>query len=270
MASAGARSGSEPRPDRRLAWTHGRSPQIPDGYAGRWAMSFWCFRRQRCLPRDHDGRVLLVRISDTGQWAVIGGAIEPDEPPEHAALREAEEEAGVTLRLGPILAVLGGPEFRLTYPNGDQTSYVSTVFDATVVGGTPTPDGDETLAVEWWSRDAVPYALEDQRVHSGPPRWRSGLPGLRRARGGSRGRHRETSGSMFERNGGRSILVQHRHVADGWAQPTVTCRRAGDCPSTVRHGMDVGSSTSRAGLSRSSMARTHSSRVRRARAAPRQ
>ncbi len=110
------------------------------------------------LPRDHDGRVLLVRISDTGQWAVIGGAIEPDEPPEHAALREAEEEAGVTLRLGPILAVLGGPEFRLTYPNGDQTSYVSTVFDATVVGGTPTPDGDETLAVEWWEPDAVPYA----------------------------------------------------------------------------------------------------------------
>jgi len=109
------------------------------------------------LPRDADGRVLLVRISDTGQWAAIGGAIEPDESPEHAAIREAEEEAGVTVRLGSILAVLGGPEFRMTYPNGDQTSYVSTVFDATVVGGTPTPDGDETLAVEWWEPDALPY-----------------------------------------------------------------------------------------------------------------
>ena len=109
------------------------------------------------LPRDCDGRVLLVRIRDTGQWAAIGGAIEPDESPEQAALREADEEAGVTLRLGPILAVLGGPEFRITYPNGDQTSYVSTVFDATVVGGTPTPDGDETMAAQWWSPDALPH-----------------------------------------------------------------------------------------------------------------
>jgi len=109
------------------------------------------------LPRDDAGRVLLVRISDTGQWAAIGGAIEPDESPERAALREAEEEAGVTLELGPILGVLGGPEFRITYPNGDQTSYVSTVFDATVVRGTPTPDDDETVAVEWWDSDALPY-----------------------------------------------------------------------------------------------------------------
>jgi ADP-ribose pyrophosphatase YjhB (NUDIX family) len=109
------------------------------------------------LPRDDDGRILLVRIIDTDQWAVIGGAIEPDESPEQSARREAEEEAGVQLTLGPILAVLGGPEFRLTYPNGDQTSYVSIVFDATVSGGTPRPDGDETSAVRWWDRHEIPY-----------------------------------------------------------------------------------------------------------------
>jgi ADP-ribose pyrophosphatase YjhB (NUDIX family) len=109
------------------------------------------------LPRDETGQVLLVRIIDTGEWAVIGGAIEPDESPEHAAVREAEEEAGVTLELGPILAVLGGPEFRITYPNGDQTSYVSTVFTATVIGGTPRPDGDETSEVHWWEGEHLPY-----------------------------------------------------------------------------------------------------------------
>jgi 8-oxo-dGTP pyrophosphatase MutT (NUDIX family) len=109
------------------------------------------------LPRDDEGRVLLVRIIDTGQWAAIGGAVEPDESPQQAALREAEEEAGVVLELGPILAVLGGPEFRMTYPNGDQTSYVTTVFDATVVGGSPAPDGEETSAVRWWPTDGLPY-----------------------------------------------------------------------------------------------------------------
>lgn len=109
------------------------------------------------LPRDDAGRILLVRVIDTGQWAVIGGAIEPDESPEDAARREAEEEAGVTVDLGPLAAVVGGPEFRITYPNGDQSAYVSIVFDATVAGGTPRPDGDETSEVRWWAVDDLPY-----------------------------------------------------------------------------------------------------------------
>jgi ADP-ribose pyrophosphatase YjhB (NUDIX family) len=109
------------------------------------------------IPRDEQGRILLVRVIDTDQWAVIGGAIEPDESPEYAARREAEEEAGVILELGPLLGVLGGPEFRMTYPNGDRTAYVSIVFSATVIGGSPRPDGDETSAVGWWEPDHLPY-----------------------------------------------------------------------------------------------------------------
>ncbi|HTT87328.1 MAG TPA: NUDIX domain-containing protein, partial [Acidimicrobiales bacterium] len=68
------------------------------------------------LPRDGGGRLLLVRIVDTGEWAVIGGAVEPDEAPEEAARREAREEAGVEVALRGIVAVLGGPEYRMTYP----------------------------------------------------------------------------------------------------------------------------------------------------------
>jgi 8-oxo-dGTP pyrophosphatase MutT (NUDIX family) len=109
------------------------------------------------LPRDAHGRLLLVRIIDTGNWATIGGAIEPDESPEEAARREAEEEAGVTVGLGARLGVLGGPEYRVTYPNGDQTSYVITVFDATVRAGRPMADGDETSEVAWFALADLPY-----------------------------------------------------------------------------------------------------------------
>lgn len=108
------------------------------------------------LPRDDINRVLLVQIADTRQWATIGGAIEPDESPAEAALREAEEEAGVCLSLGSLLGVVGGPEYRMVYPNGDQTCYVTTTFDARVISGTPTPDGDETVAVQWWAPEALP------------------------------------------------------------------------------------------------------------------
>ena len=110
------------------------------------------------LPRDGAGRILLVRLIDTGNWATIGGAIEPDESPPDCAIREAEEESGVTVQLGNVLGVLGGPEYRVTYPNGDKTAYVVTVFDATVVGGIPRPDGDETSEVGWFKPEELPFS----------------------------------------------------------------------------------------------------------------
>lgn len=113
------------------------------------------------LPWDDHERVLLVRQSDSGLWATIGGAVEPDESPHAGAVREAAEEAGVVISLERIRAVLGGPEFRNHYPNGDQTSYVTIVFDARVLSGTPRPDGDETLDVEWFSTSQ----LVDAQLH---------------------------------------------------------------------------------------------------------
>ena len=102
------------------------------------------------LPRREDGAVLLVRHADTGLWGLIGGAIELDERPEEAARREAHEESGVHVSLSRILGVFGGPDYRVTYPNGDRASYVVIAFDAEVESGTPTPDGDEVDAVEWF------------------------------------------------------------------------------------------------------------------------
>jgi len=128
------------------------------------------------LPRNTAGEVLLVKVSDSGHWAAIGGAIEPDESPEEAAVRETQEEAGATVALGPLLGVLGGPAFRLTYANGDQTSYVTTVFDARVIDGEPKPDGDETVAVGWWAVEDLPSDQMSKFTHAllaavgmGPP-----------------------------------------------------------------------------------------------------
>jgi ADP-ribose pyrophosphatase YjhB (NUDIX family) len=109
------------------------------------------------LPRDGAGRILLVRLIDSGNWATIGGAVEPGERPHDGAVREAEEEAGVTVELGAVLGVFGGPDYYVTYPNGDVTAYVATVFDASVAGGEPRPDGDETSEVGWFGVDELPF-----------------------------------------------------------------------------------------------------------------
>lgn len=110
------------------------------------------------LVWDGRGRLLLVRESQTGLWQTIGGSIEPDESPQQAAVREAQEEAGVIVGLRGVRAVLGGPQFRLSYPNRDEVSYVSIVFDAVVAEGVPQADGEETTAAQWFSPDELAAA----------------------------------------------------------------------------------------------------------------
>lgn len=118
------------------------------------------------LVWDGDGRLLLVREAETGRWQTIGGAIDPDESPREAAVRETLEEAGVTVGLDGIRDVLGGPQFRLHYRNGDLVSYVPTVFDAHVLEGTPRPDGEETLEVAWFTKQALAEAPLTAFTHS--------------------------------------------------------------------------------------------------------
>jgi ADP-ribose pyrophosphatase YjhB (NUDIX family) len=103
------------------------------------------------IPRDAQGRILLIRQTDSGQWAMIGGSMEPLETPEETALRETREEAGVDVRLDGVLGVFGGPDQVVNYPNGDVVAYVAIVFGATVVSGTPRPDQEETLAAGWFT-----------------------------------------------------------------------------------------------------------------------
>ena len=64
-----------------------------------------------------------MRLADTGSWAVPGGAIDPNELPAEAAVRECWEETGVLVEPIRITGVFGGPEFLIKYPNGDVTYY---------------------------------------------------------------------------------------------------------------------------------------------------
>lgn len=107
------------------------------------------------LPLGTHGRVLLVRQMETGQWATVGGAVDVDETPAAAAHREAAEEIRTEVQLTGILGVVGGPDFRVTYPNGDQCAYVSTVYAARIVGNAPRPDQDEVDKLEWFTRDQL-------------------------------------------------------------------------------------------------------------------
>jgi 8-oxo-dGTP pyrophosphatase MutT (NUDIX family) len=104
---------------------------------------------------DDEGRLLLARENLTGPWGLIGGAVEPDEAPDDAARREALEEVGVRIEITGIRAVLGGPTYRIRYENGDEVSYVSTVYDARIDEGQPKPDLDEVQEIGWFSQQEL-------------------------------------------------------------------------------------------------------------------
>src|SRR5260221_9893856 len=61
--------------------------------------------------RPADGRLLLIRRTDSGKWALPGGTLEWGENLRDAITRELFEETGARVReLGALLGVYSAPE----------------------------------------------------------------------------------------------------------------------------------------------------------------
>jgi ADP-ribose pyrophosphatase YjhB (NUDIX family) len=109
------------------------------------------------LPVDEAGRVLLVRHAghDDG-WGVLGGAVDVGESPATAAARETREEISADVQLVRLLDVLGGPEYEVSYPNGDRTAYVTAVYEARIISGSPAPGDGELSELAWFTPEELP------------------------------------------------------------------------------------------------------------------
>ena len=67
------------------------------------------------IVRDAHGSVLLQRRSDNGLWSVPGGALDPDEQPAQACVREVYEETGLVVRPAQVLSVETHPTVSYTH-----------------------------------------------------------------------------------------------------------------------------------------------------------
>ena len=106
----------------------------------------------------HDGQVLLGRRSDTGRLTPITGIVDPGEEPADAAVREAEEEAGVRIRVDRLAWVHQIP--RVTYANGDQSDYLDLTFACRWISGDPVPVDGEMTEVGWHPITALDEILD--------------------------------------------------------------------------------------------------------------
>ena len=98
--------------------------------------------------------LLLVRRSDTGEWAPVTGIVDPGEHPGVAARREVLEEAGVQVTVDRLAWVQALPT--ITHVNGDRAAYLDHTFSCTYVAGEARVGDDESTDVRWFRADRLP------------------------------------------------------------------------------------------------------------------
>jgi len=103
---------------------------------------------------DDRNRVLLVRRSDNGRWALTTGCLEPGEQPAAGALREVMEETGVVAAVERLVSV-EALDLSMA-PNGDLVYWLNLGFRCRFVRGEARVNDDESVQVGWFDVDTVP------------------------------------------------------------------------------------------------------------------
>lgn len=110
---------------------------------------------------DDAGRVLLGQRADNGLWAEIRGIPDPGEQPVAALKREALEEAALEIEVDEVFLIDASD--LVTYPNGDQASYMNLCFVAHAVSAEAAAgahiNDDESVDMGWFEVDDLPSPL---------------------------------------------------------------------------------------------------------------
>jgi 8-oxo-dGTP diphosphatase len=107
-----------------------------------------------------EGGVVLIRRSNDpfeGQWALPGGFVEVGETVEEAAIREAEEETGLSVAIERLVGVYSDPE---RDPRGHN---VSVAFLARIESGEPEAATD-AAEVSILDPESVELAFDHRRI----------------------------------------------------------------------------------------------------------
>lgn len=111
------------------------------------------------LVENDKGQVLLQKRSDTGEWCVPGGALEPFETYKEAAARELFEEVGIHVTDLELFGLYSGDDRIIKYPSKDVVYSLSVIFTTKSYSGTISDEDSEVLEHRFFSRNEIPENL---------------------------------------------------------------------------------------------------------------
>jgi 8-oxo-dGTP pyrophosphatase MutT (NUDIX family) len=100
---------------------------------------------------DDQDRVLLIRRTDNGDWALPGGAHDYGEFIAETAVRETKEESGIDIEITGIVGIYTDPNHLIEYSDGEVRQQFSICFRGRSIGGTPAVSA-ESSEVSWFAR----------------------------------------------------------------------------------------------------------------------
>lgn len=103
---------------------------------------------------DDTGAILLLRRTDTGRWTIPTGGLKKGETISQCAVRECEEETGLTVEATGLVGVFSTPEHVIAYGDGEVRQPVNVCLRAKVTGGRASPT-DEASEVRWVPADQL-------------------------------------------------------------------------------------------------------------------
>ena len=84
---------------------------------------------------DEQGRVLLTKRRDNGQWCLPSGGVEPGESVAEGCEREVLEETGLSVRVKRFVGVYSHPDQLTIYSETDKFQIIALHFEAEIIGG---------------------------------------------------------------------------------------------------------------------------------------
>ncbi|MGI5212329.1 NUDIX domain-containing protein [Plantactinospora sp. CA-290183] len=127
------------------------------------------------LVVDEQGRILLQRRADSGNWSLPGGQMEIGETLGGTVVRETREETGLDVELTGILGVYTDPRHVIAYADGEVRQEFVVVFTARPVDG-ELAVSDESTEVAWFDPDDVAGIQMHESVRLRIGHWTAGGP----------------------------------------------------------------------------------------------
>ena len=103
---------------------------------------------------DDDGRILLIKKTDNGLWALPGGGHEIGEAIADTVVREVKEETGYDVEVTALTGIYTNPKHVMAYDDGEVRQQFSICFAARLCGG-QAATSDESSDVVWVDSDAI-------------------------------------------------------------------------------------------------------------------